>query len=79
MPALTDAGRLWRYRLHLAAYLIRVSVVPQLLDVVHQAIQLPLPIHLLAPAQREADEHTPVRTGDGTGIRPGSFAPVIPR
>ena len=38
------------------AYLIRVSEVSQLLDVVHQAIQLPLPIHLRAPAQREAGE-----------------------
>ena len=38
------------------AYLIRVSVVSQLLDVVHQAVQLPLPIHLLAPTQREAGE-----------------------
>ena len=31
-------------------------MVPELFDVVHQAVQLPLPIHLLAPAQGEAGE-----------------------
>ena len=31
-------------------------MVPELFDVVHQAVQLPLPIHLLPPAQREAGD-----------------------
>jgi hypothetical protein len=38
------------------AYLIRVALVPELFDVVHHAIELPLPIDLGAPAQREAVE-----------------------
>lgn len=38
------------------AYLIRVPMVPELFDVVHHAIELPLPIDLAAPAQREAVE-----------------------
>lgn len=39
-----------------SAYLIRVSMVPELFDVVHQAVKLSLPIHLIPPAQREAGE-----------------------
>ena len=38
------------------AYLVRVSMVPELFDVVHQAVKLSLPIHLIPPAQREAGE-----------------------
>lgn len=54
-PGRCPARSKWRRSLT-PAYLIRVSVVPELFDVVHQAVQLPLSIHLLPPAQREAGE-----------------------
>lgn len=72
------------------AYLIRVSVAPELFDVVHLAIQLPLSIDLLAPAQREAGEPLVVPRvaehrldgGEARGDRPfalsGTAAPPHP-
>ncbi len=36
--------------------LVRVTVVREFLDVVHEAVEFPLRIHLLLPAQREAVE-----------------------
>lgn len=39
-----------------SAYLIRVSVVPELFELMHQAVRLPLPIDFCAPEQREAGE-----------------------
>jgi len=44
-----------------------VAVVLELFDVVHQAIQFPLPVHLLAAAQGEAIEPLVVAQVADTG------------
>ena len=53
-------------------------MVPELFDVVHQAGQLPLPIHFLAPAQRETGEPlvVPLLAFDALD---GSFTPSMAR
>ena len=51
-PGATTAGRGKPWG-DLALQLLPIPMVGQLLDVVHQAVELPLPIYLLASAQRE--------------------------
>lgn len=46
----------WRDAGWLPLPLLRITVMCQLLDVVHQAVELPLRIHLLLPSQGEAVE-----------------------